>query len=263
MFHPDNNGRELVLPNRIKLRSLRDQYMRDLDAVSYDEVRDKFLQELKSKRGLDEAKDSPGRSGSRERGAGIWNKAFARSGRMYRSSIILLAEFFAVAPEELIVTPGPDDSPQTEEVKTMPADIPLEPAMESLVAYSQRSPSLDIQTRNLCQQLSESFQRHYQKPISEIIGRGQPADVARLREAILQLTRVEPSVQTLILRISKMSAPAERVPSRAYNPVFNRDHNQVFTVQGDLQSLTGPIFNNQNTFNIGSGKKDGNGSSSS
>jgi hypothetical protein len=78
--------------------------MRQMEARSYDEVRNKFLEELHSKCSSDVRERSP-MSLQRERGAGIWNKAFASAskGKMLRSSIILLAEFFDVEPEELIL----------------------------------------------------------------------------------------------------------------------------------------------------------------
>ena len=96
--------RALVHPNREALRALRDRYMRQMEARSYDEVRNKFLEELHSKCSSDVRERSPV-SLQRERGAGIWNKAFASAanGKMLRSSIILLAEFFDVEPEELIL----------------------------------------------------------------------------------------------------------------------------------------------------------------
>jgi hypothetical protein len=83
--------------------------MRELEARSYDEVRNKFLEELQAKSG-----PAPQRGASsalqRERGAGIWNKAFASASkaRMLRSSIVLLAEFFGVEPEELILAEAPE-----------------------------------------------------------------------------------------------------------------------------------------------------------
>jgi hypothetical protein len=108
-----------VHPNREALRALRDRYMRQMEARSYDEVRNKFLEELHSKW----SSDPRARSSSplqRERGAGIWNKAFASAsrGKMLRSSIILLAGFFDVEPEELIL--------DEEEAAPRPPQPPLE-----------------------------------------------------------------------------------------------------------------------------------------
>jgi hypothetical protein len=98
--------RALVQPNREALLTLRDRYMRQMEASSYDEVRNKFLEELHSKGSSPSALP-------RERGAGIWNKAFASTpqGKMLRSSIILLAEFFDVEPEELIFKEGEQAPP--------------------------------------------------------------------------------------------------------------------------------------------------------
>jgi len=248
-------GKESVLPHRVKLRSLRDQYMSEMGATSYDEVRNKFLQELKSKRGVDEARRTSAPESPRERGAGIWNKAFSRNGRMERSSIVLLAEFFAVAPEELILKPGPDSSPNAEEDDTM-TELPVEPAMKSLIAFCQRSPKLGIQKQNLCQQLADRLQPHLPSPLSELIREGHPPEVDRLREAILEASRVEPEVRTLVVRISSMSVEGERTSPRVSKRVVRGNHNQSSTVHGDLQILNGALFNNAKTvFNIGSSKK--------
>lgn len=258
--HPGKTSRELVIPNRDRLRSLRDQYMRDLEATSYDKVRDKFLQELKSKRGPREAEDASAEQSPRERGAGIWNSAFARKGQMLRSSIILLAEFFDVKPEELILQTSRDDSPQTEEVETM-SNVPVEPAMKLLVAFHQHSPKLDLPTRSLCQQLIERLEQYLKKPLSELIGEGHPPDEARLREAILQLTRTEPSVRILVLRISQMSSTGEESASRVFSPYIPGEHAQVFTNQGDIHTQGGLHFGH--VIHMGPGRKDGNGSTDS
>lgn len=113
---PVNAARELVLPNRDRLRQLRDEYMLQLDATTYDAVRDKFLEELQLKSPSGQATNEPKRKAPRrERGAGIWNSAFSRGGKMLRSSIVLLAEFFQVEPRSLILdsSPPPDSAPET------------------------------------------------------------------------------------------------------------------------------------------------------
>lgn len=235
-------SRELVLPDRVKLRALRDQYMSDMAATSYDEVRDKFLQELKSKRDPGDA------DGPRERGAGLWNSAFASKGRMLRSSIVLLAEFFDVAPEVLMLKPESDNSSKDEEVKPM-SDLPVEPAVNALIAYCQRSPKLGVQLRHLCQLLAEQLQRHLQVPLSELIREGLPPEVEPLRESILQAARVEPGIYALILRISRMSSQPRPAASRVAKPTVRGNRNQVVTVQGDLHIPNGSLFNNSHTDN--------------
>ncbi|HLL03211.1 MAG TPA: hypothetical protein VK539_21695 [Myxococcaceae bacterium] len=257
---PSSRGKkskESLLPDRVKLRNLRDQYMSEMAALSYDEVKDKFLQELRSKRG-EKTAESP-----RERGLGIWNSAFgAKPEPMHRSSIVLLAEFFAVSPEELILKQAPESSPDTEEDDTM-TELHVEPAMKSLIAFHQRSPTLGIQKQNLCRQLSELLQRHLPLPLSELIREGHSPDVERLREVLLEASRVEPEVHTLVMRISNMSVEAKRAAPRSSKPTVNGDHNQVLTIQGDIKNLHGSLFTNNNTFNTGPGKKGKKGPSSS
>lgn len=257
-----NTSRESLLPDRVKLRNLRDQYMSEMAATSYDEVKNKFLQELRSKRGEKTAESASEPASLRERGAGIWNSAFAKTGRMQRSSIVLLAEFFAVSPEELILKQAPESSPDTEEDDTM-TELHVEPAMKSLIAFHQRSPALGIQKQHLCRQLSELLQPHLPLPLPELIREGHSPDVDRLREALLEASRVEPEVHTLVMRISNMSVEAKRAAPRSSKPTVNGDHNQVLTVQGDIKNLHGSLFTNNNTFNIGAGKKSKKGPSSS
>lgn len=115
--HPGNTARELVLPNRDRLRQLRDEYMTQLESTTYDAVRGKFLEELQLKHPPEPATDkSRRRAPRRERGAGLWNSAFAKAGRMLRSSIVLLAEFFQVEPRSLIL----DSSPPPERAQEAP-----------------------------------------------------------------------------------------------------------------------------------------------
>jgi hypothetical protein len=235
--------------------------MSEMAATSYDEVKNKFLQELRSKRG-EKTAESPSQPASvRERGAGIWNSAFAKKGRMDRSSIVLLAEFFAVSPEELILKQAPERSPETEEDDTM-TELHVEPAMKSLIAFHQRSPTLGIQKQNLCRQLSELLQRHLPLPLPELIPEGHPPDVDRLRQVLLEASRVEPEIHTLVMRISNMSVEAKRAAPRISKPTVSGDHNQVMTIQGDIKNLNGSLFANNTIFNIGSGKKSKKGPSS-
>lgn len=93
---PGRPRKDFIHPNREKLLELRDKYMRDMDAPSYSTVKEKFIQEIQSKR-------TPGESPQKEWGIGVWNNAFSGSGMMQRASIVLLAEFFGVEPEALIL----------------------------------------------------------------------------------------------------------------------------------------------------------------
>jgi hypothetical protein len=95
--------------------------MAQLEATTYEAVRDKFLEELQAKKPPGPAKGKrKRRAGQRERGAGIWNSAFSQSGRMERSSIVLLAEFFQVEPQSLIL----DSRPPPESAQVAPPGEP-------------------------------------------------------------------------------------------------------------------------------------------
>lgn len=138
------SSRALVTPNREVLRALRDRYLREMEARSYDEVKNKFLEELQAKSGSAAPKGTPSAL-QRERGAGIWNKAFASASksRMLRSSIIQLAEFFGVEPEELILAEerdAPSPAPPREE------SFNRQPARRTRSRGDPRGPSLAIGT---------------------------------------------------------------------------------------------------------------------
>jgi len=92
--------------------------MTQLDATSYDAVKDKFLEELQAKEPPVAAGGQRKKARQRGRGAGIWNSAFSQSGRMERSSIVLLAEFFQVEPQSLIL----DSSPPPESTREAPPE---------------------------------------------------------------------------------------------------------------------------------------------
>lgn len=266
---PSRLRHEDVQPNRERLRTLRDELMREMEATTYHEVKNKFLETLNSKR-------SAGDPSQRERGTGIWNKAFASTGMMKRSSLVLLAEFFAVEPEELIQAPepqlssqapeGPSESPRilpntaeqarTPEVQMM-NDLPVEPVLESLVAYWQKAGSQDLQMRDLCHQLTDRLERRV--PISRLINQGQLPDAARIREVLVEAARIDISVRTLVLRISKLHEKPAHAPSRVNRPTARGSHGKAFTVEGGIH--VGDLHISQGTllgdvFNFGPDKKD-------
>lgn len=125
---PGKPRKEVVHPHREKLLELRDKYMRDMDAPSYSTVKEKFIQEIQSKR-------AAGESPQKEWGVGVWNNAFASSGVMQRSSIVLLAEFFGVEPDELILPSEPQAATAPPESSAPATSSP--PATQSISVNGQ------------------------------------------------------------------------------------------------------------------------------
>jgi hypothetical protein len=252
MFHlPGRPRHEDVQPNRERLRALRDELMREMEATTYHEVKNKFLETLNSKRSAEDPSQ-------RERGTGIWNKAFASTGMMKRSSLVLLAEFFAVEPEELIqapelerssVPPNTAEQARTPEVQMM-NDLPVEPVLESLAAYWQKADSQGLQMRDLCHQLTDQIERRV--PILRLINQGQLPDAARIREVLVEAARIDIGVRTLVLRISKLHEKPAQGPSKVNRPTARGSHGKAFTVEGGIHvgdlhisqgTLLGDVFN--------------------
>lgn len=254
---PDKPRIQDVQPNRDRLRTLREELMREMEATTYGEVRSKFLETLNANRAPDAARGNPGTSVQRERGAGIWNKAFANTGMMQRSSIVLLAEFFDVEPDELIQPPPPQtpsntaDQTRATEDQTMP-DFPIEPVLKSLFAYWKQSDGQDMQMRDLCDQLTEQLDRHI--TISVFIHQGQLPDPDRIREVLREASRIDPGVRNLGVRISKLYEQSVGNPSRINRPTARGARSQAFTAEGGIHISHGTLMGD--VFNFGPSRKE-------